>query len=137
SKQTAQPSGFYYGREQPLRPDRNVEQQPQCPRRQRRRRGQLLRREGLPGALSAARAHLASTCTWARTSHVTGDTASGTFPTTPGAYGRTWAGPGSVFVTKVNAAGSALVYSTFVGVAGTTGLGYSIAVDSAGNAYLS
>lgn len=40
-------------------------------------------------------------------------------------------------MTKVNAAGSALVYSTFVGVAGTTGLGYSIAVDSAGNAYLS
>jgi hypothetical protein len=69
--------------------------------------------------------------------YVTGDTASGTFPTTPGAYARTWAGPGSVFVTRVNAAGSALVYSTFVGVAGTTGLGYSIAVDGAGSAYVS
>jgi RHS repeat-associated protein len=69
--------------------------------------------------------------------YLTGDTASGTFPTTPGAYSRTWAGPGSVFVTKLNAAGSALVYSTFVGVAGTTGLGYSIAVDGAGSAYVS
>jgi N-acetylneuraminic acid mutarotase len=69
--------------------------------------------------------------------YITGDTASGTFPTTPGAYARTWTGPGSVFVTKLNAAGSALVYSTFVGVAGTTGLGYSIAVDGAGSAYVS
>ncbi len=39
------------------------------------------------------------------------------------------------FVTKVNAAGSALVYSSYVGSSGTD-IGFGIAVDSSGNAYL-
>ena len=39
------------------------------------------------------------------------------------------------FVTKINAAGSALVYSSYVGSSGTD-IGFGIAVDSSGNAYL-
>lgn len=61
--------------------------------------------------------------------YVTGAAAGG-FPTTPGAY-QTASG-GSGFVTKLNAAGSALVYSTYVDGSGMNG----IAVDSAGNAYI-
>jgi hypothetical protein len=48
-------------------------------------------------------------------------------------------GAGDVFITKVNAAGSALVYSTYLGGSGTGGsadIGYGIAVDGAGNAYV-
>lgn len=60
--------------------------------------------------------------------YVTGDTSSTNFPTTPGAF-RTIAGLGG-FVTKLNATGSALVYSTYF--AG----GRGIFVDSAGNAYI-
>lgn len=40
-----------------------------------------------------------------------------------------------VFITKINAAGSAIVYSTFIGGNGLED-GNSIAVDSAGNAYI-
>ena len=39
------------------------------------------------------------------------------------------------FVTKINPTGSALVYSTYLGGSGR-GQGYGIAVDSAGNAYV-
>ncbi|HKQ05908.1 MAG TPA: SBBP repeat-containing protein [Blastocatellia bacterium] len=53
---------------------------------------------------------------------VTGSTASTDFPTTPGAYQTTYAGPaeqyaqfGDAFVARLNMAGSALVYSTYVG----------------------
>ena len=42
---------------------------------------------------------------------------------------------GDAFVTKFNAAGSALVYSTYLG-GGDSDRGESIAVDSAGNAYV-
>lgn len=62
------------------------------------------------------------------------------FPTTPGAYQTTNAtswGNTVPFVTKVNAAGSALAYSTFLG--GTTGSNdwaSGIDVDAAGNAYV-
>jgi hypothetical protein len=38
----------------------------------------------------------------------------------------------TVFITKLNPAGSSLVYSTFIGI----GEGYSISNDTAGNAYL-
>ncbi|PYQ50635.1 MAG: hypothetical protein DMF59_10320, partial [Acidobacteria bacterium] len=41
---------------------------------------------------------------------ITGDTASTDFPTTAGAYSTTG---GGVFVSKLNAAGTALIYSTF------------------------
>ena len=53
--------------------------------------------------------------------YVTGDTASTDFPTTPGAFDTTLGGSGlDAFVTKLNADGSALVYSTFLGGSVTT-----------------
>ena len=42
---------------------------------------------------------------------------------------------GDAFVSKLNAAGNALVYSTFLGGGGTE-RGYGIAVDGSGNAYV-
>jgi hypothetical protein len=69
--------------------------------------------------------------------YVTGETNSSDFPTTPGAFDRTYipTNPwgGDVYVTKLNAAGSALVYSTFLGGSGLE-TGTSIAVDPYGNA---
>ncbi|HEY6212241.1 MAG TPA: SBBP repeat-containing protein [Vicinamibacterales bacterium] len=67
--------------------------------------------------------------------YVTGETTSTNFPTTPGAFNETFNGTSDVFVTELNAAGSALVYSTFVGGSAADG-GYGIAVDSTGNAYV-
>jgi len=64
--------------------------------------------------------------------YVSGGTGSLDFPTTPGAFATTPTG-NDIFVTKLNAAGSALVYSTFLGSAGG---GAAIAVDGAGNAYV-
>jgi hypothetical protein len=58
------------------------------------------------------------------------------FPTTPGALQTAGAeGVGGGFVAKVNAAGTALIYSTYLG-AGTGGRARAIAVDRAGNAYV-
>jgi hypothetical protein len=65
--------------------------------------------------------------------HVTGYTMSGNFPTTPGAFDTGYNGSSDAFVTKLNAAGSALLYSTFLG--GSNGeLGHAITVDGAGMA---
>jgi hypothetical protein len=68
--------------------------------------------------------------------YVTGSTGAG-FPTID-AVQSNFAGHGAsvnAFVTKFNASGTALVYSTYMG--GSVGdTGYSIAVDSAGNAYV-
>jgi hypothetical protein len=70
--------------------------------------------------------------------YVTGFTASSDFPTTPGAFqtssGHTW----DAFVTKLAADGKSLVYSTYLGGSSQDGqdLGYGIAVDSAGCAYV-
>src|SRR5439155_7977441 len=47
--------------------------------------------------------------------YVTGTTASADFPTTLGAFQTTLAGNGAAFVAKLNPAGSALVYSTYLG----------------------
>src|SRR5262249_62204033 len=47
--------------------------------------------------------------------YVTGGTTSHDFPTTPGAFSRTSGGGNDAFVTKLNATGSALVYSTYLG----------------------
>ncbi len=71
--------------------------------------------------------------------YVTGYTASIDFPTTPGAYRRTCAtcsfSQEDVFVTKLGPTG-VLQYSTYVGDANTDDKAYGIAVDSAGNAYV-
>ncbi len=74
---------------------------------------------------------------------VTGATFSDDFPTTPGAFQFTHVGGWDVFVTKVNPAGSALVYSTYLGGSGPvpqhgdgSDEGYGIALDTAGNAYV-
>jgi hypothetical protein len=50
--------------------------------------------------------------------YATGTTRSLDFPTTPGAHDRLLGGPEDAFVKKLNADGSALVYSTYVGGSG-------------------
>ena len=60
---------------------------------------------------------------------VTGSTRSSNFPITPGAFDTTY-DEGGAFVARLNAAGSALAYSTFLG----DGNGLAIAVDDAGQA---
>jgi hypothetical protein len=67
--------------------------------------------------------------------HVTGSTASTIDFPTQSAYQGTHGGGGDVFVTKLNAAGSALIYSTYLGGIGSD-YGRGIAVDSNGNAYV-
>jgi hypothetical protein len=72
--------------------------------------------------------------------YVTGNTQSFNFPTTPGAFDRTFACPdppfckADSFVTKIPAAGGAYAYSTYLGGRGDE-RGWAIAVDDAGNAY--
>jgi hypothetical protein len=93
--------------------------------------------------------------------YVTGGTASLNFPTTPGAfqvhmqsgvstYGRSAIDPSDFFVTKLNATGSALVYSTYIDggtfvsgkshgkpvISGTRSGGAGIALDANGDAEL-
>ena len=67
--------------------------------------------------------------------YVTGFTSSADFPTTVGAYNRASSGGIDIFVAKLNPTGSALLYSTYVGGAGSDA-GSDIFVDSAGNAYI-
>jgi Beta-propeller repeat len=73
--------------------------------------------------------------------YVTGYTTSTTFPVTPGAFeavcnhGLHCSHYGDAFVTKINSAGSALAYSTYLG-GNRQDYGYGIAVDSAGSAYV-
>ncbi len=71
--------------------------------------------------------------------YVTGDTSSTDFPTASpfqAAFGGApFGGGGDAFVTKLNASGNALVYSTYLGGSGDDG-GNGIAVDASGNAYV-
>ncbi len=68
--------------------------------------------------------------------YVTGQTYSTDFPTMNPLPEATCAGSCSnAFVAKLNAAGSALVYSTYLG-GSNYDYGYGIAVDSSGNAYV-
>src|SRR5688572_23967647 len=68
--------------------------------------------------------------------YVTGTTDGTTFPTTSGAFRSTSTRSGA-FITKLDATGSSLIYSTYLnGVDGITN-GLGIAVDSAGNAHVS
>lgn len=63
--------------------------------------------------------------------YLTGSTTTSSFPTTTGAYQRSFA-TGASFVTKLNTAGSALVYSTLVNGSDLQ----AIALDSAGSAHV-
>jgi hypothetical protein len=70
--------------------------------------------------------------------YVTGRTCSTDFPTL-NPYQATYQGGdawgGDVFVTKFSSSGNSLIYSTYIG-GGDDDWGYSIAVDSSGNAYV-
>jgi hypothetical protein len=77
----------------------------------------------------------------ANNAYITGNTSSTDFPVTAGAAQTTFGGGtegGDFFVSKINPAGTALVYSTYVGGSGEEGTeGHGgIAVDSAGSAYI-
>ena len=66
--------------------------------------------------------------------YVTGETSSTNFPTA-NAVQPAYAGAGDAFVAKLNAAGSALLYSTYFG-GGSRDSGSGIAVDGSANAYV-
>src|SRR5208337_2578999 len=66
--------------------------------------------------------------------YVTGGTSSTDFPTANPLQGTNHGGS-DAFVAKLNAAGSALVYSTYLGGSGSDS-GSGISVDSSGNAYV-
>lgn len=72
--------------------------------------------------------------------YVSGHTYSPDFPTTPGAFDTTFAGPssspgGDAFVVKLDPSTSTLIYATFFGGSGRD-WGWGIAVDSSGAAYV-
>ena len=67
---------------------------------------------------------------------MTGETDSANYPTTSGAFDRTFnGGISDAYVTKLNASGSALAYSTFLGGMNSDS-GFGIAVDRNGRAYV-
>lgn len=75
--------------------------------------------------------------------YLTGNTISDDFPTTPGAFQISTNTGGDAYVTKLNAAGNALVYSTRLGgsagpyaYAPVLNNGLGIAVDAEGSAYV-
>ena len=63
---------------------------------------------------------------------VTGRTHSNNFPVTTDAYDTTYNGNADVYITRLNAAGSDLIYSTFVG-GGSLDQGNAIHLDDLGN----
>ena len=67
--------------------------------------------------------------------YLTGRTYSPNFPTTPGALRTTHGGYADAFVAKLNATGTGLIYSTYLGGGGEE-WAYAIAVDAAGCAYV-
>jgi hypothetical protein len=67
--------------------------------------------------------------------YITGQTDSTDYPTTTGVVAPGHKGGTDVFVTKISADGSSLVYSTYVGGTGDDS-GNGIAVDASGNAYV-
>ena len=74
--------------------------------------------------------------------HVTGTTSSPTFPTTPGAFqptrptaGQVFLGDIDAFYAKLNPAGSALLYATYLGSTDVD-FGEGIALDASGYAYV-
>lgn len=67
--------------------------------------------------------------------YVTGVTASANFPITSAAYQSTYAGDGDVFVTKFNAAGTGIIFSTYLGGSGVD-TPSRILLDPAGDIFL-
>lgn len=78
--------------------------------------------------------------------YIAGATFSTDFPTTAGAFSTTNSGSGDAYLTLLNATGTAVTYSTFLGGAGQesaslergggNGKSIGVAVDGAGNAYV-
>lgn len=67
--------------------------------------------------------------------YVTGDSERDSFPVTGGAFDTHYGGGSDAFVLKLNATGTALIYSTYLGGNGND-IGRAIAVDASGNAYV-
>ena len=67
--------------------------------------------------------------------YVTGKTTSQDFPVASAVQGKSGGGAGDIFISKLNAEGGSLAYSTYLGGTGDDS-GSSIAVDGAGNAYI-
>ncbi|HEX4808366.1 MAG TPA: SBBP repeat-containing protein [Bryobacteraceae bacterium] len=65
--------------------------------------------------------------------YLTGVTSSSDFPVTSGAYNLVSSGPNSCFATKLNATGTAFVYSALLGPCASAA---AIAIDSTGDAYV-
>jgi hypothetical protein len=70
----------------------------------------------------------------ATNAYVAGYTFSTDFPTR-NAFQKTLGGTANAFVTELGSSGSNLVYSTYLGGSGVD-LGYALAIDAAGNAYV-
>src|SRR4029079_7687148 len=69
--------------------------------------------------------------------YVSGKTSSTNFPTANPAQVSYGGGPSDAYATKLNASGTALAYSTYLGGSGAEDLNVPlIAVDAAGNAYV-
>jgi hypothetical protein len=67
--------------------------------------------------------------------YIIGTTGSSNFPITAGTFQTKLGGGDDAFVTKLNCGCSALVYSTYLG-GSSSELGFGVAVDSSGNAYV-
>ncbi len=68
--------------------------------------------------------------------YVAGETQSGDFPTTSGAYSQSYnGGHWDAFVTRINSSGSNLIFSTYLG-GSLNDAGHAIAVDGIGYAYI-
>lgn len=67
--------------------------------------------------------------------YVVGSTQSTDFPTTLGAFQQNLGGSADVFVTRLNAEGTGLIYSTYLGGSNVESAG-RIAIDTKGNAYV-
>jgi hypothetical protein len=73
----------------------------------------------------------------AANAYITGQTSSADFPTTSGALQTALRGTKNAFISKLNSTGTALVYSTYLGgLSGNGDAGLAIAIDAAGDAYV-